>query len=662
MRSRVPILSIVFLLSSIQAWTQPTTSGSGTARRIVKGGTLPSACAVGDVYYKTGTDAGQYNCTAANTWTAISSVSGSYAVASIPGTQSLSETEFATHAKWTAADDFAFDGSGHLINTESAGQSTLTQAQADMATPLVAGKLYSVTMTLSAMDPGDEVFCAVESYDPYLEAGLVWTTSSGAHESVPFLATSAMAALEFKLTCYNAGTFRVDSISLRQEKTGGFQADLIHPPTGEFLQLEGNINLQGAVLYSNENTRFLSMPTTGDLWIGTQPSGNYLASPTGYNTIIANSPYNFPQTSVGSTGLASMISIGGWQHGGKLRDGSKSVLIGSFALSHAMSTANDTCIGEYACGSIHQTRYYSGSGNIMVGRKGGYLGPNTGTPSTSILGSAAAGVGGLAQARYAYAVSWIIGGITTHPSQYSNPVLVSSAANSYVNLSRLPVYDGPLASTQKVIWRTKAAGYDAVNGLIVDYRLYQVAIVNASDTTYQDTTPDASLGAEVAANNNAIIIGSDYPWVLKGSQVVLGQGITDYYMGDVAWLAAPASVIFHTPGGYGTNVAGADYIIAPGQGTGSAAGGSFKVQVSAPGAAGTKWNSLADALTINYSGATFSAQVAALEFKAGAGTESTCDVSNRGRVVMVQGGTGVADTFRVCAKDASNNYAWTALY
>ena len=44
------------------------------------------------------------------------------------------------------------------------------------------------------------------------------------------------------------------------------------------------------------------------------------------------------------------------------------------------------------------------------------------------------------------------------------------------------------------------------------------------------------------------------------------------------------------------------------------------------------------------------------------GTEATCDATTRGQVVMVQGGAGVADTLRVCAKDAADAYAWTALY
>ena len=44
------------------------------------------------------------------------------------------------------------------------------------------------------------------------------------------------------------------------------------------------------------------------------------------------------------------------------------------------------------------------------------------------------------------------------------------------------------------------------------------------------------------------------------------------------------------------------------------------------------------------------------------GTEGTCDATLRGQVVMVQGGAGVADTFRICRKDAADAYAWTALY
>jgi hypothetical protein len=45
-----------------------------------------------------------------------------------------------------------------------------------------------------------------------------------------------------------------------------------------------------------------------------------------------------------------------------------------------------------------------------------------------------------------------------------------------------------------------------------------------------------------------------------------------------------------------------------------------------------------------------------------AGAEPVCSVTYRGAVVFVQGAIGVADTFRICTKDAANVYAYRALY
>jgi hypothetical protein len=44
------------------------------------------------------------------------------------------------------------------------------------------------------------------------------------------------------------------------------------------------------------------------------------------------------------------------------------------------------------------------------------------------------------------------------------------------------------------------------------------------------------------------------------------------------------------------------------------------------------------------------------------GTEPTCNSTNRGIVVLVQGGAGVADTFRACLKSAGDTYAYQTLY
>jgi|GEM_PF-1354811 len=42
--------------------------------------------------------------------------------------------------------------------------------------------------------------------------------------------------------------------------------------------------------------------------------------------------------------------------------------------------------------------------------------------------------------------------------------------------------------------------------------------------------------------------------------------------------------------------------------------------------------------------------------------EPTCNSANRGKLVMVQGGAGVQDTFRICAKDAADAYAYRTIY
>jgi hypothetical protein len=47
---------------------------------------------------------------------------------------------------------------------------------------------------------------------------------------------------------------------------------------------------------------------------------------------------------------------------------------------------------------------------------------------------------------------------------------------------------------------------------------------------------------------------------------------------------------------------------------------------------------------------------------ASAATQPACSVSQRGRFWQTLGGTGVKDTVTVCAKDASDAYAWRSIY
>lgn len=46
----------------------------------------------------------------------------------------------------------------------------------------------------------------------------------------------------------------------------------------------------------------------------------------------------------------------------------------------------------------------------------------------------------------------------------------------------------------------------------------------------------------------------------------------------------------------------------------------------------------------------------------GNGAEPACDAAARGTLVMVQGGAGVADTFRICTKDSGDLYGFRALF
>jgi hypothetical protein len=42
-------------------------------------------------------------------------------------------------------------------------------------------------------------------------------------------------------------------------------------------------------------------------------------------------------------------------------------------------------------------------------------------------------------------------------------------------------------------------------------------------------------------------------------------------------------------------------------------------------------------------------------------SEPTCDATTRGQIAFVQGGAGVADTYRICGKSAADTYAWQTI-
>ncbi len=62
-----------------------------------------------------------------------------------------------------------------------------------------------------------------------------------------------------------------------------------------------------------------------------------------------------------------------------------------------------------------------------------------------------------------------------------------------------------------------------------------------------------------------------------------------------------------------------------------------------------------------YDGSVFRLMVPPVNVLA-AGTQPTCNVSQRGRIWQTTGATGVKDSVTVCAKDAADAYAWRTIY
>jgi len=130
----------------------------------------------------------------------------------------------------------------------------------------------------------------------------------------------------------------------------------------------------------------------------------------------------------------------------------------------------------------------------------------------------------------------------------------------------------------------------------------QLAVALGNDASAAQQS--IALGAEATtAGNNQIAIGysatttADNQLVIGGSttdasyinQAYLGSGVTD---------ATPQSITLQATGGLGTDIAGANFTLAGGRGTGSANGGNINFQISAAGGSGATLNALTTVATL----------------------------------------------------------------
>jgi hypothetical protein len=115
-------------------------------------------------------------------------------------------------------------------------------------------------------------------------------------------------------------------------------------------------------------------------------------------------------------------------------------------------------------------------------------------------------------------------------------------------------------------------------------------------TEAQTTDRGIAIGfqASTLAGQNSIAIGHGAA-TTAADQMVVGSssyGVTHAIFGSGVTSATPGSFKLQTTSGSGTNIAGGNFTLAAGQGTGSAAGGDINLQVSAPGGSGSGLNAL----------------------------------------------------------------------
>jgi hypothetical protein len=108
-----------------------------------------------------------------------------------------------------------------------------------------------------------------------------------------------------------------------------------------------------------------------------------------------------------------------------------------------------------------------------------------------------------------------------------------------------------------------------------------------------------ALGWDSTAANNSIAIG--YLANSAANQFVSGSGtipIDNVFFGKGSTHATPTAYAINGTGGSGTNIAGANLVLAGGKGTGTGAGGSVLIQVAPAGLTGSSLNALQTAVTV----------------------------------------------------------------
>jgi hypothetical protein len=404
-------------------------------------------------------------------------------------------------------------------------------------------------------------------------------------------------------------------------------------------------------------TQILTSPSTDktNTFLGTSAGNPSITGTTnlgiGYFALNSNTS-GFGNTALGSEALQSNstgarnVAIGelalqipatasdnigiGDSAGQLLTSGFGNVIVGSLALQKSLLAANDVVIGNQAAQyatevnnndsntAIGVHAHYqatNSSYNIGIGRASNYR-LTTGTGNTGLgyyatylvppdgLILALASGSNLGIGAYAYKVAFILNGQTTELEESLNQTITTTTGNQAVNLSAIPTYSGPLTCTARLVYRTKVGFTLGTQRWFLD-----ATIGDNTTTTFSDTIADASLGAEDSGPSFSEIIGY-FPntadkTCYKSGQFCLGSDsgpVTEMWLGRSVYSATPSDILVSATGGSGSNIAGANFVLSGGPGTGSAASGAIVFEAALGGSSGTLWNAVGEVARVNGAG------------------------------------------------------------
>jgi hypothetical protein len=313
----------------------------------------------------------------------------------------------------------------------------------------------------------------------------------------------------------------------------------------------------------------------------------------------------------------------------------------------------NSCMGMNTLWSLTTGYDNAGTGfNAMFGVTSGHyltgLGayadlyyPNT---STGVTLTPTSTTSNLSVGWYWYKVSYVLNGQESALSNNSYLGVLTDSAHKEVSIAGIPTYSGPFAASARRIYRTAVCPTTLCTVITANQaprHWYYVATINDNTTgSYVDSTADANLGPEESGSPSKSIALGAYATVYGSYQMVVGSDaspIQQVWLGNgMVTAAAPAGVMVSSSGASGTNVAGQDYIMAGGPGTGTANGGNLIFGTAPGGASGSIWNGVVNRWKIDSA----TGNLVSLSTGGIAGVTGTVDFSGGAHTLPAKTGIG----------------------